>query len=319
MEWLNYHHLRYFWVTAREGSLAKAAETLRVSQPSISEQIHELEFFIGEKLFRKEGRTNKLTEAGDVIFGYADAIFSLGSEMLGALKQRPSSKTLRLNVGVADSFPKLIANELLRPVFEMSQTVHAVFREGKMDDLLAQLSAHRLDLVLADEPAPSNTHFPTFSHFLGDSGSTFFSEKSLAKKLTKGFPHSLNGAQALLPTGNTSLRRSLELWFRENAVEPCVVAEFEDLALMKVMAAEGRGFIALPSVATGEASARYGFEPIGTAENCKVSFYGVTVARRMEHPAVTTITEAAKARLTPLPAPNRPSHSKPPKPAKTAP
>jgi len=297
MEWLNYHHLRYFWVTAREGSLARAAETLRVSQPSISEQIHELEGFVGEKLFRREGRSNKLTESGEVVFGYAEAIFALGSEMLGALKQRPGGKTLRLNVGVADSFPKLIANVILRPAFEMSHPVHAVFREGKIDDLLAQLSAHRLDLVLADEAAPSNTNFPTFSHFLGDSGSTFFAEKSLARKLRRGFPRSLNGARALLPTGNTSLRRSLELWFRENAVEPSVVAEFEDLALMKVMAAEGRGFIALPSVGTSEASARYGFETIGSAESCKVSFYALTVARRMEHPAVTSITKVAKAKL----------------------
>ncbi len=298
MEWLNYHHLRYFWVTAREGSLAKAADTLRVSQPSISEQIHELEFFVGEKLFRREGRSNKLTEAGELVFGYADAIFALGSEMLGAMKQRSGARTLRLNVGVADSFPKLIANEILKPAFAMPHPVHAVFREGKMDDLLAQLSAHRLDLVLADEPAPSNTNFPTFSHFLGDSGSTFFAEKSLALKLRAGFPGSLNGAHALLPTGNTSLRRSLELWFRENAVEPCVVAEFEDLALMKVMATEGRGFIALPSVGKSEAYARYGFETIGSAESCKVSFYAVTVARRMEHPAVTTITQTAKANLS---------------------
>jgi len=294
MEWLNYHHLRYFWITAREGSLARAAEALKVSQPSISEQIHELESVLGEKLFRREGRSNKLTESGEVVFGYAEAIFALGSEMLGALKQKSGGKRLRLNVGVADSFPKLIANAILRPAFEMSPPIHAVFREGKIDDLLAQLSVHRLDLVLADEAAPSNTNFPTFSHFLGDSGSTFFAEKSLARKLRIGFPKSLNGAQALLPAGNTSFRRSLELWFRKNAVEPSVVAEFEDLALMKVMAAEGRGFIALPSVVTSEASARYGFETVGIADACKVSFYALTVARRMEHPAVTIITKSAK-------------------------
>jgi LysR family transcriptional activator of nhaA len=294
MEWLNYHHLRYFWVTAREGSLAKAAEMLRVSQPSISEQIHELESFVGDKLFRREGRANKLTEAGATVFEYADAIFTLGAEMLSALKQKPGNKILRLNVGVVDSFPKLIANEILRPAFNMPYPVHAVFREGKTDDLLAQLSAHRLDVLLTDEPAPSSTNFPTFSHFLGDSGCTFFAEKSLAKRLRRKFPRSLHGANALLPTGNTSLRRSLELWFRENALEPCVVAEFEDLALMKVMAAEGRGFLALPTVATNEASVRYGFEAIGDAKSCKVSFYAVTVAKRMGHPAVTVITEAAK-------------------------
>ncbi len=290
MEWLNYHHLRYFWTAAKEGSLARAAAKLHVSQPSISEQIRELEEALGEKLFQREGRSNKLTDAGQVVFGYADEIFALGRELLNAVKQRPSAKTLRFYVGVVDSFPKLVTNEILAPVFAMPQTVHVICREGKMEDLLAQLAAHRLDIVLSDEPAPSSTNLKTFSHPLGETSTTFYAEKKLAKKLKPGFPKSLHDAPALLPAENTTLRRALETWFRDQHIQPRVVAEFDDLALMKVMAAEGRGFIAVPTVAAKDAVGRYGFQNIGTADQCRVHFHAITVERRIAHPAVALIT-----------------------------
>ncbi len=297
MEWLNYHHLRYFWTVAKEGSLARAAAKLHVSQPSISEQVRELESAFGEKLFRREGRNNKLTDAGQVVFGYAEEIFSLGREMLNALQQRPGAKEMRLYVGVTDSFPKLVTNEILRPVFAMPQTAHIICREGKMEDLLAQLAAHRLDIVLADEPASSSTNFKTFNHTLGETGTTFCAEKKLAVKLQRHFPKSLHEAPALLPTENTSLRRAMETWFREQKIEPRIVAEFEDLALMKVMAAEGRGFIALPSVAVNDAVSHYGFQVIGRTEKCRVQFNAITAERRIAHPAVARITSQARVTM----------------------
>jgi LysR family transcriptional activator of nhaA len=297
MEWLNYHHLRYFWTVAKEGSLARAATKLHVSQPSISEQIRELETVLGEKLFRRDGRKNVLTEAGQVVFGYADEIFALGREMMNAVKQRPGTKTLRLYVGVADSFPKLVTNEILKPVFTLPQTVHIICREGKLEDLLAQLAAHRLDIVLADDPATNNTNFKTFNHALGETGTTFCAEARLATRLKKGFPLSLQDAPALLPTENTSLRRALETWFREQNIRPRIVAEFEDLALMKVMAAEGRGFIALPSLALHDAAGRYGFQAIGRAEQCRVQFHAITAERRIAHPAVALITSQARVMM----------------------
>ena len=295
MEWLNYHHLRYFWTVAKEGSLARAAAELHVSQPSISEQVRELEAAFGEKLFRREGRSNVLTEAGHVVFGYAEEIFALGREMMNAVKRRPGAKTVRLYVGVADSFPKLVTNEILKPVFAMPQAVHVICREGKMEDLLAQLAAHRLDIVLADEPASSSTDFKTFNHALGTTGSTFCAERKLATRLRRGFPTSLHDAPALLPSENTVLRRALEVWFREQRIQPRVVAECEDLALMKVMAAEGRGFIAVPTVALDEAIKRYGFQVIGHAKNCRMSFHAITTERRIHHPAATLIIAGAKA------------------------
>jgi LysR family transcriptional activator of nhaA len=297
MEWLNYHHLRYFWSVAKEGSLARAAEKLRVSKPSISEQIRELESAFGEKLFQREGRNNKLTAAGRVVFGYADEIFALGRELMNAVKQRPGTKALRLYVGVADSFPKLVTNEILKPVFAMPQTAHVICREGKMEDLLAQLAAHRLDIVLADEPASSSTNFKTYNHSLGETGTTFCAEKELAAKLKRNFPRSFKDAPALLPTENTSLRRALETWFREQEIQPRIVAEFEDLALMKLMAAEGRGFIALPSVAMNDAVGHYGFQTIGRTEKCRVQFHAITAERRIAHPAVALITSQARVMM----------------------
>ncbi len=298
MEWLNYHHLRYFWTVAKEGSLARAAAKLHVSQPSISEQIRELEEAFGEKLFRREGRNNKLTDAGQVVFGYADEIFTLGRELMNAVKQRPGTRTLRLNVGVVDSFPKLVTNEILKPVFAMPQAVHVICREGKMEDLLAQLAAHRLDLVLADEPAPSNVNLKVFTHTLGQSSVTICAERKVAARLKRNFPHSLNAAPALLPADNTALRRSLEQWFRSHNVKPNVVAECEDLALMKVMAAEGRGFIAVPTVALKEAVSRYHFQSIGQATACRMQFYAITAERRIAHPAVQLVTKSATTNLS---------------------
>lgn len=291
MEWLNYHHLRYFHAAAKEGSLARAAAALNVSQPSISEQISELEDALGEELFKRVGRRNKLTDVGEVVFNYAEEIFTLGGELMNAVKQRPGARTLRLNVGVADSFPKLVTNEILKPVFALFEAVHIVCREGKMEDLLAQLAAHRLDVVLADEPAPSSANFKVFSHALGESSITLCAALKLAGRLKRNFPKSLDLAPALLPAENTVLRRVLETWFRAHSVRPNVVAECEDLALMKVLAAEGRGFIAVPTVALKEAVSRYQFRSLGQASGCLIQFYALTAERRIAHPAVGLITK----------------------------
>lgn len=296
MEWLNYHHLRYFWIVAKEGSLAGAAARLNVSAPSISEQIRELEEALGQKLFARKGRRNVLTEAGQVAVRYAEEIFGLGGELMSTFRQRPTTRALRLHVGVTDSFPKLVTHRVLKPAFGLAEPIHVICREGKMEDLLAQLSAHRLDLVLSDEPASNSANFKTFNHLLGETGSTFCAAPALARRLKPKFPKSLDGAPALLPAENTSLRRALEHWFRERAVRPLVIAEFDDLALMKVMAAEGRGFLALPTVIVAEAVERYGFEVIGQSRQCKLQLHAITAERKISHPAVLEIIRQAGSR-----------------------
>jgi LysR family transcriptional activator of nhaA len=294
MDWLNYHHLRYFWTVAREGGLRQAADRLKVSQPSISAQIRELEESLGEKLFRRQGRANVLTDAGQIVLRYADEIFNLGRELTNAIKQSPSAQAIRLHVGVADALPKLVTHEILKPVFEMPQRVHVICREGKAAELISHLAAHRLDIVLADEPASSSHHGRVFNRHLGESSVTFCAERRLAQSLKRGFPKSLHLAPALLPAETTALRRSLESWFQETGIRPRVVADFEDAALMKVVAAEGKGIVAIPSVVVQEATARYGLQAIGTTNRCRDHVYAITAERRISHPAVTIITEGAR-------------------------
>ena len=293
MDWLNYHHLRYFWTVAKEGSLQKAAERLRVSPPSISAQIRELEEALDAKLFRRSGRRNVLTDAGQIALRHAEEIFTLGGDLVSSLKQRPTARTLPLHVGVADSFPKLIACAILKPALALP-AVRLVCREGKIEDLLAQLGTHRLDLVIADEPASSSVKFRAFNHRLGESGITFCATPALATQLRRGFPKSLHDAPALLPAQNSPLRRILESWFRARHVEPRVVAEFEDLALMKVMAAQERAFVPVPTVVVREEVDRYGLREIGVATNCHEEFYAITAERKITHPVLSLLTENAQ-------------------------
>lgn len=289
MEALNYHHLRYFWAVAKEGSLAMAAERMKVSQPSISTQIRELEASLGQALFKRVGRKNELTSAGQMVYRYAEEIFSLGNELASALKDQPVESALRLHVGLTSSFPKLLGNEILKPIFALGRAVHLLCSEGKQDDLLAQLTAHRLDLVLADHPAASQLNLRVFDHRLGETGALFCASEAHASRLAVGFPNSLEGADALLPAENTALRRVVETWLRERNLRPRVVAEFEDPALMKVMAAEGRGFVVLPAASAGVALRRYGLHVFGEAPDCRVGFHAFTAERWIAHPAVTAI------------------------------
>lgn len=297
MEWLNYHHLLYFWAVAKEGSLRKASEKLRVSQPSISTQIRQLEESLGEKLFQRQGRTLVLTDTGQFALGYADDIFSLGAEFVSEVKQQaPARKRgIRLAIGVEDSFPKLLSYEILKPVFGLDLPVQLVCREGKPEELLAQLAVHRLDAILADEPATGTMKFKAFSHLLGKSTVAICATRKLARVLRNGFPQSLHEAPALLPTSNTTLRRSLDEWFHAIGIQPRVVAEFEDGALMKIAAADGLGFIAVPLVTLGECVNRFRLEKVGQTDRCSDQYYLVTGERRVTHPAVLLMSEHARS------------------------
>lgn len=290
-EFLNYHHLRYFWTVATEGSLRRASEKLKISQPSMCTQIKLLEASLGEALFRPSGRSLVLTEFGQVILGYAEEIFALGGEVLRATKQAPGIRSLRLHVGIVDSFPKLMSYDILRPVLEHQPPVKLTCHEGKLADLVSQLNTHRIDVVLSDEPASPGITGKVFNHLLGSSDITFCATPSLAKRLKGRFPRNLDGAPALLPTQNCNLRRDLEKWFRSAGVEPQVVAEFEDAALTKIVATSGQGFLAVPSVVASEAVERYGFVPIGRTKEVQTQFYAITAERRFTHPAILAITE----------------------------
>lgn len=295
MEFLNFHHLRYFWVVAKEGGLRKAAENLHVSQPTISAQIAALEGVLGEKLFRRGGRALALTEAGQQVFIYAEEIFSIGQDLLDSIKQRPTSRPLRLRLGVADVLPKLVTYRIIEPVFRLPQPVQVSCWEASVSDMLVELASYRLDLVLADEPASSGVTTNVFNHFLGESGVTICAEPRLAAKLRRGFPKSLNSAPALLPMSNTGLRRSLEKWFHAVGVRPRLVGEFYDPAFVNVLALHGLGFMAVPTIVAKEIVTRFGFRAIGRTDECKQQFYAITPERKLTHPAVLAVTSQARA------------------------
>ena len=297
MEFLNYHHLRYFWVVAREGGLTKAAAKLHVSQPTISAQIQALEGVLGEKLFRRSGRNLRLTDVGQHVLSYAEEIFSIGQDLVSSVKQRPTSRPLRLHLGVADALPKLVTYRIIEPIFCLEQPVQVSCWETKLSDMLVELAAYRLDIVLADEPASSGVSARIFNHLLGECGVTFCAEVTLARKLRRGFPKSLNGAPALLPMANTGLRRSIEKWFHANGIRPRLVGEFEDPALLHVFAFHGLGFIPVATLVAKEAATRFGFGVVGRTDACRQRFYAITPERKLTHPVVTAITSDTRARL----------------------
>jgi len=298
VEFLNYHHLRYFWVVAKELDLSKAAEKLHVSQPTISAQIAALEGVVGEKLFRRGGRALALTETGQHVMTYAEEIFSIGQDLLNSVKQRPTSRPLRMRLGVADALPKLVTYQIIEPIFHLPQPVQVSCWETKVSDMLVELTAYRLDVVLADEPVSSGVTANVFNHFLGECGVTFCAEPRLAAKLRRGFPKSLNGAPALLPMSNSGLRRSLEKWFHATGVRPRLVGEIEDPAFVNVLALHGLGFMSVPTLVAKEVVTRFGFRAIGRTNECKQQFYAITPERKLTHPAVLAITSQGRAALS---------------------
>lgn len=297
MEWLNYHHLHYFWVVAREGGLVPAGKVLRLSHPTLSAQIHALEDDLGEKLFTKVGRKLALTEMGRVVYRYAEEIFTLGREMVDTVKERAPANTLRLDVGVADAVPKEVVRRLLEPAFGLAQPVRLVCYEDSYEKLLADLALHSLDIVISDAPVPTGSTVRAFNHMLGETGVSFFASRELAAKYRRGFPKSLNGAPMLLPLEGLTLRRSLNQWLAGHELKPHVVAEFEDSALMKVFGADGRGIFVAPSAVEREVSEQFRVEVLGRTEEIRERFYAISIERRLKNPAVLAISNTARREL----------------------
>ncbi len=241
MDWLNYHHLLYFWMVAREGSVVRAADQLHLAQPTLSNQIRKLEQSLGVKLFDRQGRNLVLTDTGQVAYRYADEIFSLGRELAEVLGGEATHRELSLTVGVPDVLPKLVVYRLLESALSLPEPVRLILYEGKLDQLVANLAQHRLDVVLSESPLGASSHVRAFNHLLGECDVSFFGVSRLAERVQAGFPRSLSGAPMLLPTQNTALRRALEQWFDESGIRPHIKHEIEDSALLKVFGQAGEG------------------------------------------------------------------------------
>ena len=295
---MNFKHLHYFWVTAKAGGVMRAGAQLHTTPQTLSGQIRLLEEDLGRKLFQKSGRTMELTEAGRLALGYADQIFTLGGELETAVRQAHGGQpVLEFRVGVADAVNKSVAYRLLEPALGLDVPVRMVASEGKFPELLSQLALNRLDLVIADEPMSRRINVRAFNHPLGRSSMAFFATPALAAQLQGPFPECLSGIPMLIPGAQASVRQQLEAWFTRHSIAPRIVGEFDDGALMTAFGRQGRGVFMVPGVMETETTAQFGVQCVGRSEELMDEFFAVSVERRITHPCVVAITDAARGQL----------------------
>jgi len=297
MDWLNYHHLLYFWVVAREGSIARACEVLKRAQPTISGELRDLESALGQKLFHRAGRGLILTEAGQLVFSYADKIFKLGQELSNALAGHDAKRPRRLLVGLSLGLSALLVERLLEPIHQVDPTVQLVCREDRPGRLLADLVASGLDVVLSDAPVNPLVKVRAVSHLLGQCGLSFFASPELAQQVVADFPRSLHQAPLLLPGEDSSIRQTLESWLRRQQLRPQVRGEIETSTLLKLFGQKSLGIFVLPSIIEEAVCKRYQVQMIGRPQGLCVRCYAFTAQRRISHPGVRTLVETARRNL----------------------
>ncbi len=295
---MNFKHLYYFWHVAKAGGVARASEQLHLTPQTISGQVGLLEDDLRSPLFAKRGRNLELTDAGRLALGYAEEIFALGSELEDSLRHYPAGgRPIEFRIGVADAVQKTIAFRLIEPATRLPNPVRIVCREWKLDSLLAELAAHRLDLVIAGAPIPASVSVRAYNHRLGESGVSFFASSSLRRTLKGKFPACLTDAPMLVPGEDVAMRSRLEWWCKANKVRPRVVGEFDDSALMKVFGQNGVGVFIGPTVLESEIEAQYGVKAVGRTREIVEEFFAISVERRVTHPCVVAMTEAARDSL----------------------
>jgi LysR family transcriptional regulator, transcriptional activator of nhaA len=299
---MNFKHLHYFWVAAKAGGVVKAGEQLHTTPQTLSSQIKLLEDRLGRKLFRKAGRKVELTDDGRVALRYADEIFALSDEMETALRQQDRgandrTQVLEFRVGVEDAVAKTVAYRLIEPALKLSQPVRLICSEGQFPDLMAQLALHRLDLIIADEPLTSRIGVKAFNHKLGSSGISFLAAPQLAAQMPGDFPQNLNGVPLLLPGGSSSVRPQFNAWLTHHRLAPRVVGEFADGALMQAFGSHGAGVFLVPTVVEAEMTREFGVQVVGRTREMVDDFYAISAERRITHPAVAAITQAARDEL----------------------
>jgi LysR family transcriptional regulator, transcriptional activator of nhaA len=297
MATLNFHHLRLFRTVARAGSLARAATELQLTEPTVSTQIKALEKHFGQPLFTRTSRRMLLTDAGQTALRYADDIFSLGDELSRNITGDAADRPRRLIVGIADVVPKLIAYRLIAPALSPEAEVTLTCIDDTPERLVAALAVHALDLLITDAPVTPAAHVRAFNHLLGESGTTVFGAPALAARYRDGFPAALDGAPFLLPTYSSLIRRGLDSYFQLQDVRPFIRGEYADSALMKVFGEAGYGLFAAPTVLEREVCTQHSVEVVGRLPDLRQQFYAIAAERRIAHPAVTAIANAARTRL----------------------
>ena len=289
---LNYKHLHYFWAVVRAGGVTRAAEKLHLTPQTLSGQLKQLEDSVGVALFTPVGKRLELTEAGRVAYSYADEMFSLAAELGEALKSLPAGRAQSFRVGVADAVPKSVAHRLIAPAQQLADPIRLVCREGTLENLLAELALHRLDCVLSTRPVPQGLSVRSYNHKLGSSAIGLYAPRLLELPLS-GFPRCLHGQPLLLPSEDSPVRQQLMLWLEEHRVVPRVVGEFDDTALMKTFGRAGVGVFPAPIAIRDEIDHVYGSQLLGAAGGIEESYFAISTERRVSHPGVRAMIDAA--------------------------
>lgn len=294
MDWLNYHHLYYFWVVAREGNLTRAAERLHLAPSTVSAQVRTLEDTLDVQLFTREGRGLALTKRGRMARTYCDEIFGTGRALLAALRKDDArDHPTYLRVGVADMVHRWLVHRVL--TMGARPEVHLVCRSSPPERLVADLAVHELDLVITDSPVGLATDLQVQSQLLGSTPVILAGTTELVEPRREAFPRSLDGAPLLLPHG-TALRPDLETWFDELDLRPLVIAEFEDSGVMKAFGRDGAGLFPIPSAVADEVCDVYDVQILGELEGLVERVYAITPHRDI-HPLVDTVISDARADL----------------------
>jgi LysR family transcriptional activator of nhaA len=284
MPTLNYHHLRYFWAIAHERNLTRAAQRLHVSQSALSIQLRQLEERLGQKLFERSGKRLVLTEAGRIALDYADTIFRAGDELVGLLQGSGTAGRQPLRIGAVATLSRNFQLALLRPLIGRPD-IELVLHSGSLRELLAQLGAHTLDLVLSNAAVPRDAGRPWHSHLIAQQPVSLVGKPQASRKRFR-FPDDLRDAPVVLPGSANSLRASFDLLMDEAGIRPTIVAEVDDMAMLRLIARESDALTLVPPVVVrDELHAKL------LVERCRIpqikeSFFAISPSRRFPNPLV---------------------------------
>ncbi|MBI2605892.1 MAG: LysR family transcriptional regulator [Deltaproteobacteria bacterium] len=287
MQWLNYHHLYYFRVIASEGGVAKAAEKLRLGQPTLSTQLKQLEEMVGKPLFERRNRKMILTEAGKAALDYANEIFRLGDEMLEVLQDKLVANATHLQIGALDSVPKSIILSLVKEALQIGPCTVSIL-EGKGDELFRELYAHRIDLILANYPPPALEQKQVISKSVAKLPVYVFGAPRF-QPLRRSFPRSLNGKPFVLPTAHSKLRHDLNHYFKLQKIHITPIAETQDTGLQKLLAKNGIGLAPFSEVATKDFVKPGSLQRIGRLNGVYEEIWLVSAQRKLENPIAANL------------------------------
>jgi LysR family transcriptional regulator, transcriptional activator of nhaA len=281
----SYRHLYYFWVVAKEGGMAKAADRLDMAVQTVSTQVRELEKSLGYELLKPAGRGVALTDAGIAAMHQAEQIFQLGEKLPGIVRDAMGSPSVRLAVGISEGLAKLAVRQLMQPVMQ-TPNLRLICQEDEFEDLLGELALHRLDVVLADRPAPINPNLKVYSHSLGASDLSWYAPAPWQASARKNFPQSLAKVPVLLPTSSAAVRPRIDHWFERLGIKPNIVGEFEDSALLKTFGAAGMGVFPAADLIHDELIERYNVKRIAPCDGVAEHFFAIGAQKKVLHPLV---------------------------------